>query len=75
MKFTVAVLITAVAILFIVLLELVLGIRWSMQAWTLPDADFKPIRPAARFAFTGIIITGTLHFGSAWIYFVDSRDR
>lgn len=57
----------AAGILLVIALELGFGIRWSMEAYRLPDADWKPIRPVARFAFTGIVVTFTLIFGGAFL--------
>jgi len=67
MKLTTTVIGAAALILFIVFLELFVGIKWALNSYSLADADLKPIRPAARFIFTGVIASFTLFFGAALI--------
>lgn len=74
MKFNVTALSMAALIVLVVFLELFVGIKWSMHSHLHPDADLKPIRPVARFIFTGVVVTFTLIFGGALIRSIGWRE-
>lgn len=67
MKFGVVAVPGAAFLVFLIRLELCLGISWFMRALKLPDAELKPWRPGARLVLTGVITSLTIFFTAAWV--------